>query len=123
MPSTGVLELDLKHQDPRFRIQAASRAVTENRVDLVPALVENLSDPDPAVRMFTATALRKLTNRDFDFRPYGSEAEREEAIERWKDWLRNEAGPGARAAAQAASVRRASGEVPEEDVGPRAPGG
>ena len=87
VPSTGVIELDLEHEDPRFRIHAAARAVAEDRTDLVPALVERLSDPDPAVRMFAGAALRKLTGKDFDFSPHGSAAEREAAVERWRAWL------------------------------------
>jgi hypothetical protein len=56
-------------------------------MDLVPGLVENLSDRDEAVRMFTSIGLRKLTGKDFGYNPSGAPEERFASIERWKEWL------------------------------------
>lgn len=87
LPATGILELDLAHADPRVRIRAAERALVENRVDLVGQLVGNLRDPDGAVRLFTSAALKRLTGRDFGFKPHGTVSERATAVEAWESWL------------------------------------
>jgi len=87
VPATGNILLDLKHEDPRVRIAAAERAVAENRIDLAAELVENLSDPDGAVRFFTAISLRKLTGQDFGYKAYGTAQECAESIEAWNLWM------------------------------------
>lgn len=87
MPATGILELDLKHEDPRIRVHAAEQALAANRVDLVSLMVSNLRDRDGAVRLFTSAALKRLTGRDFGYKPYGTVIEREEAIAAWEAWL------------------------------------
>ncbi len=87
VPATGDIAQDLKHVDPRFRILAVRAAAEEARVDLLDLVVENLSDTDPAVRMFTCVALRKLTGQEIDFKPHGTAAEREEGLARWVKWI------------------------------------
>ena len=86
-PATGDLSADLRHQDPRVRIDAAIKAVAQKRLELAAELVENLSDRDGAVRMFSAVALRKLTGQDFGYKPHGTLLEREEAVASWRAWL------------------------------------
>jgi hypothetical protein len=86
-PATGDLARDLRHPDPRIRAYATKQVAEAQRTDLLDPLIQNLSDPDPAVRMFSAVALRKLTGQDLDFRPYGTVSEREAGIDRWKRWL------------------------------------
>lgn len=88
-PATGDIAKDLKHADPRFRIEAARAAVQAERRDLAPLLIETLGDEDPAVRMWASVALRKLTGQDFDFKPHGTPAEREESVRRWLEWARS----------------------------------
>jgi hypothetical protein len=85
-PATGDVLLDLRHEDPRVRSQAAKAAVEGNRRDAIPLLVRNLSDPDGAVRLFNAIALRKLTGVDHGYRPYDPPDVREVAIAEWKAW-------------------------------------
>jgi hypothetical protein len=89
-PATGNLVVDLKHQDPRVRIDAAMRTVAEKRLELAAELVDNLSDRDGAVRLFSAAALRKLTGQDFAYKPHGTPEEQRIAIERWRLWLAEE---------------------------------
>jgi hypothetical protein len=79
--------MDLRHEDPRVRAQAAKGAVEGDRQDLAPLLVENLADHDAAVRMFTAIALRKLTGQDFGYDPSAPAHEREQAILAWREWI------------------------------------
>jgi hypothetical protein len=85
-PPSGDPALDLRHADPRIRVQAARAAVDAGRRDLVPALIALLDDDDGSVRLFSNTALRKLSGRDFGFLPHGTLAERRAAVERWRRW-------------------------------------
>ena len=112
VPATGILEVDLRHEDPRVRISAAGEAVAKNRVDLVPRLIQNLLDGDGAVRMFTAVALRKLTGQDFDYKAHGTESEREEAIRRWEAWAKAQGEePGAVSSGSAGSTVPPAGDM------------
>ena len=86
-PASGDLRLDLRHKDPRIRMDAAYRAASEARLDLLDLLVLNLSDRDESVRFFTGIALKKLADRDFGYRSHGSLLSREEAIGRWRRWI------------------------------------
>jgi hypothetical protein len=83
---SGDTPADLQHQDPRVRVLAARAAVAEGREDLIPRLIQNLSDEDEAVRLYTAVALRKLTGEDFGYLPHATPRERRQAIERWNRW-------------------------------------
>ena len=85
-PSTGNLEQDLRHRDPRLRVLAARSVVNEERTDLIPLLVDNLSDRDSSVRFWTAIALRKLTGQNFGFKSHAPTGERRRAIQRWQEW-------------------------------------
>ena len=85
-PASGDLRQDLRHKDPRVRMEAAHQAGTKDRTDLVDLLVENLRDHDESVRFITAISLRKITGQDFGFRSFASILEREEAIARWRRW-------------------------------------
>jgi hypothetical protein len=100
-PATGDILLDLRHEDPRVRSQAAKAAVEGNRRDAIPLLVRNLSDPDGAVRLFNAIALRKLTGIDHGYSPYDPPEVREVAIAEWRAW----------AAAQGLAVPPAPGDA------------
>ena len=103
-PATGDILLDLEHRDPRVRILASERIVSEGKIELAPRLVKNLADPDGAVRMFAAVALRKLTGQDFGYKPFGLPSEQAEAVNAWNAWL---ASDGYRAQVE---MRRRSGE-------------
>ena len=93
LPATGDIATDLEHRDPRVRLQAAEQAVSQGRTDLLPDLVDALEDRDPAVRMFASVALRKLTGKDFGFKPHGSPAERQEAVRQWRVWIARDQTP------------------------------
>ena len=86
-PPSGDPRVDLRSGDPRIRIHGARVAAEASRLDLLEDLSLTLSDPDPAVRMFAEIALRKITHKDFDFKPHGTTAEREEARARWVEWI------------------------------------
>lgn len=86
-PATGDVLIDLSSPDPRIRIQATDAAVQNQVLAALPELVKNLSDPDPAVRMFSALGLQKLTGANFGYKAYGSIGERENTIAEWRQWL------------------------------------
>jgi len=88
-PSTGDIRLDLRHRDPRIRMEAAYQAAKQGRRDLVDELVENLEDRDESVRFFTGIALKRMTGQSFGFRSFGSYSSRKEAVERWRKWCRS----------------------------------
>lgn len=100
-PATGDLHADLRSADPRIRILATRAAAQDQRLDLLDALTTTLRDTDPAVRMFADIALRKLTGRDFEYKPYGTIAEREEAQARWLHYLTESSTVGKRAEVEA----------------------
>jgi hypothetical protein len=111
-PATGDLRLDLQHGDPRIRIEAALRAVVEKRLEVVGELINNLSDRDGAVRMFSSVALRKLTGRDFGYLPHGTESERAGALARWRAWFDAEAADAAAARTWAPAAAAGGGGAP-----------
>lgn len=85
-PPSGNVYQDLKHRDPRIRVLAAREAVLAGQLDAVPLLIDNLSDRDGAVRLYTVIALKKLSGRKFGYLPHATPVEREEAISRWRTW-------------------------------------
>ncbi len=93
-PATGDLRLDLRHRDPRVRMEAAFLAAEGGRRDLAGELVENLADRDESVRFITGIALKRMTGQDFGYLSYGDLGERESAMERWRGWLRGASAPG-----------------------------
>lgn len=86
-PATGDARVDILSTDPRIRILATRAAAEEQRGDMTDVLTMALGDPDPAVRMFADIALRKLTGRDFDYKPYGTVSERAAAQELWAQYF------------------------------------
>ncbi len=85
-PCTGDPSVDLLHDDPKCRMNAAVIASEKKRYDLLPLLIENLRHRSGDVRLITGVAMRRLTGLDAGFRSYSSLAERDRAIEKWKDW-------------------------------------
>jgi len=53
----------------------------------VPYLVELLENDGADVRMFSIESLRKITGRDFAFRPFDDDLTRRSAIKEWRKWL------------------------------------
>lgn len=88
-PATGDLRADLRHKDPRVRMNSAFLSAEAGRRDLVDVLILNLSDQDESVRFLTAIALKRLTGQDFGFRSPSSLKDREEAIARWNEWFQS----------------------------------
>ena len=69
-----------------------SAAVQDNR-DALPRLVEDLDDPDSAIRFAAISALRRMTGQDFGYRYYDSPWARRPAVMRWRLWLKEKPSP------------------------------
>ncbi len=55
-------------------------------------LIEGLESPEPSIRADAYTELRAVTVATYDFDPGAGEAERTTAVNRWRNWWRNENG-------------------------------
>ena len=80
----------MQNPTPVDRARAIGRDDRQPNVQVVPALVARLEDPDPVIRLAAHEELRRRTGRDFGFIPWASPEDRAAAIKRWRDWL---AGP------------------------------
>ncbi len=79
---------NLSSQFPLERARAIVASSDRGDKDAVPKLVELLDDLDPAVRMYSIVALQRLTGQTYGYAYYAPPAERERAIERWREALR-----------------------------------
>ncbi|MFW6065561.1 MAG: HEAT repeat domain-containing protein [Planctomycetota bacterium] len=84
----GDLYQRLQHEDPSVRIQAMRQAAETKDMAAAPYIVEQLNDSDADVRMFAIMSLEKMTHRRLGYEHYAPAAQREEAVERWRQWLR-----------------------------------
>jgi HEAT repeat protein len=77
-----------KVTDPAPIVRARSVSLSEGLPEgkVVPALIDRLEDKDPVVRLAAAEELRQGTGRTFDFVPWGSDADRSQAVARWREW-------------------------------------
>ena len=96
LPLAGCMRLAEDQGTLYERIQAKAAAVrlracveagqTGNR-EAMPLLVDRLSDVDADVRMFAHMALKQISGKDFDWKPWDTEAARGHAVDRWRAWL------------------------------------
>lgn len=77
--------------DPSGMIPAMKIAVDQHDLSVVPDLVKYLENDDPAVRFYAIEALKKLTGQDLGYVYYAPADQRMEAVERWQQWLKNQA--------------------------------
>ncbi|MBN2490573.1 MAG: HEAT repeat domain-containing protein [Planctomycetes bacterium] len=77
----------LADPDPYTRLQAALALARLRYADGIPALIDALEHPSPAVVDFAWTTLRRVMGgRDFGFRPAGALAERRRAVSALRAW-------------------------------------
>lgn len=74
---------------PDERISTAREAVAENDLGVIPDLIEGLESDDPAVRLMSVEALRRLTGRRFDYDPYAPSWVRRKSVEAWMEAYEN----------------------------------
>ena len=76
--------------EPESRIPGIKRAGDSHDRSALPQLVESLNDDDPAVRLFAIAALEKFSKDRFGYEYYLDEDGRKPALDRWRDWLKQQ---------------------------------
>ena len=79
----------LSSENPLDRSEAIVHACDARDLRSVHKLVALLDDRSDAVRMYAIQALHRLCGADYGYRYYARAAEREAAIERWRQALRD----------------------------------
>ena len=73
---------------PQDQLRLIRKAGETRDRGAVPQLVETLESADPVVRMMAIQALDRITGTRLGYRPYGNDAYRREAIDRWVEAVR-----------------------------------
>ncbi len=98
-PVAGTLAERLQSEDPAVRIQAAVEAGNARDKNVLPLLVDRLSDTDQDVRFFAGMALEKIVGAEvaqaIGWRFYDPPERRDQAIQRWRQWIREHTRPAA----------------------------
>ncbi len=76
----------MQSEVPKERAQGCKYAGSYGSRSDVPLLVDRLNDKDSAVRMWANQSLRKLTGEDFGYNVWGTESEKNQAIQRWREY-------------------------------------
>lgn len=84
-----VTDDDLSGKIPAMKIAADTQDESAE-----PQLVQDLESDDPAVRFYAIEALKKLTGQTHDYVYYAPADQRMEAVQRWQQWLKNQAKAG-----------------------------
>jgi len=79
---------EIQLPDPTARARAIIEAADQNDRYAIPLIVDRLDDEDEAVRNIAAMALRRMTNKNFGYQPYDPIHLRQQAVQRWRDWLK-----------------------------------
>jgi hypothetical protein len=74
-------------EDPAQRIDAAVKAGDAKDKGSIPYLVERLNDDESEVRFFSFLALKKITGQTMGYEYYLPLADREAAVQRWREWM------------------------------------
>lgn len=94
----GDLIQRLEDKDPLRRIRAIAEISRTEQKELVPNLVDRLSDDDAAVRFAAMFALQELTGTRLGYDYSSPLSERMKAIEAWRRHLDPQSGPPPRSA-------------------------
>lgn len=84
------LSADLGSALPQERIAGAAAAVRAGDLGAARELIVMLESSDPAVRMIGIRSLERLTGETRGYVYWAPEGEREEAVERWAGWWREQ---------------------------------
>jgi hypothetical protein len=79
--------LTVTDEDPGIKIPAIKKAVREKDKSVIPRLIEELNNDDPAVRFYAIEGLEALTGQTFGYQYFQDDDARKPAIEQWKKWL------------------------------------
>lgn len=85
-----------QHENPAVRMEAIGQAARTRDSEMIPHLVDRLTDSEDHVRFFAFLVLRELTGQTEGYRYYETSASRAAAAARWREWLeRREGQPSA----------------------------
>jgi hypothetical protein len=82
--------VSLNSDSPASAIPAIKQAADNNDRKAIPRLVDDLNDPDPAIRFAAIQALEKMTGQTLQYQYYDDELERRSAVQRWRQWLKDQ---------------------------------
>ena len=85
----GDLAADFQSEDPHCRVAAIRQAGETKDPQSLPYLVDRLTDSEQEVRFFAILALERVTGTTMGYEYYGPSGERAEAVQRWRQWLRD----------------------------------
>jgi HEAT repeat protein len=68
-------------------VPAIKDAASQKDRSAFPRLVEDLNDPDPAIRFAAIQALEQMTGETFGYKYYDDDSDRQPAVNQWKQWL------------------------------------
>ena len=114
-PPAEQLAAGFQNEDPARRIDAAVRAEQAGNKAALPFLVDRLTDSEDDVRFFAGLALVRIAGADMGWRSYDPADKRAEAVQRWRQWLRERASAGGdKAASRPAQDARQLQEATEQ---------
>ena len=76
--------------DPADKIPAIEVAVRRHDRRVIPQLVNDLDNQDPAIRLYVINGLRDLTGQDLGYKYFEDDDQRKPAIDRWRQWLKSQ---------------------------------
>ena len=78
----------LQSENPADRIQATLQAADRNDTKALPYIVENLASSEADVRFYSYLALQKITGLTMGYEYYADRQQRDQAVQRWRQWLK-----------------------------------
>ncbi|MBF0252337.1 MAG: HEAT repeat domain-containing protein [Candidatus Omnitrophica bacterium] len=85
----SMVMMHLHDIDNNVRMTAMQIASSIKIITAVSPLITYLSDPSIEIQKSANEALKKITNKDFEFNAKDSEKNKKEAIEQWRFWWRD----------------------------------
>jgi HEAT repeat protein len=82
--------ISITSDSPASAIPAIKQAADRNDRTAIPRLIEDLNDPDSAIRFAAIQALEKMTGQTLGYRYYDDEVQRRPAVQRWRQWLKDQ---------------------------------
>jgi|CXWL01.1.fsa_nt_gi hypothetical protein len=84
----GAYRPSIQSEDAHERILAIRAAADSQDHSAIPLIVDRLEDDDEAVQIFAFIALNKITGERMGYELGQDDRAREQAIERWRDYVR-----------------------------------
>lgn len=77
----------LQSENPSERMAGCVVVARQNDRAALALVVERLDDPSPDVRFCAIHCLEQMTGQTFGYCYYQEDADRQEAVRRWRQWL------------------------------------